>query len=264
VHKTLYTPTMIETFKTCTRAYDLAFLRTMPAPDKLGVVLKHFILRGLAEINKGKITTVQQVQKYMGQHWPLEKVGDNKDGSTKAFLFAYKTLTKYVNKPYASAQAKVVGVALKVRARVPHLQVYLEDTLDLVLWHPEEKSLEFVDFQIQPVKASDPAWPSASTLVKKYLAEKLQTRWPFERLSLITQRVGPQDHAPIPIEIDETIYRLHWFDIINTLAQIKSFENSEVPEDVADHNKRCRHCQIIEERYSDATYDAPLIVSMTA
>lgn len=264
MHRTLYTPTMIETFKTCTRAYDLAFLRAMPAPEKLGVVCKHFILRALAEINKGKITTVPQVQKYMGQHWPLEKVGDNKDGSTKAFLFAYKTLTKYVNKPYASAQAKVVGVALKVRARVPHLQIYLEDTLDLVLWHPEEKKLEFVDFQIQPVKASDPAWPSASTLVKKYLAEKLQTRWPFENLSLITQRVGPQDYAPLPVEIDETIYRLHWFDIVNTLAQIKAFENSEVPEDQADHNKRCRHCQIIAERYSDATYEAPPIVSMSA
>jgi hypothetical protein len=264
VHRTLYTPTMIETFKTCTHAYDLAFLQQMPEPEKLGVVCKQFILRTLAEINKGKISTVPHVQKYMGQNWPLEKIGGNKESSTKAFLFAYKALTRYVNKPYAAVDAKIVGVALKVRARIPHLRVYLEDTLDLVLWHPEQKTLEFVDFQIQPIKASDPAWPSTSTLVKKFLAERLQTRWPFEQLSLISQRVGLQDFAPVPIKIDETIYRLHWFDIVNTLEQIKAFENRDLPEDYADHSKRCRHCQILEDRYTNAIEESPPSVSMTA
>jgi hypothetical protein len=258
---------MIETFKTCSRAYNLAFLRGMSSPDKLGVVCKQFILRTLAEINKGKLATVPQVQKYMGANWPLEKAtnGHEKENLTKAFLFTYKTLTKYVTNPYAPANAKVVGVALKVRARVPHLRVYLEETLDLVLWYPDERKLELIDFQIQPVKACDPSWPTPSTLVKRFLAERLKTRWPFETLSLVTQRVGSQDFAPLPVKIDETTYRLHWLDIVTALEQMKIFESRDLPEDLTEHTKSCRYCQILEERQAKAPAIEPAFnISMTA
>jgi hypothetical protein len=238
----------------------------MPSTEKLGTICKQFILRTLAEINKGRIRTVPQVQKYMGSHWPLDKVSDgyDKESLTKAFLFTYKTLTKYVSKPYAPAGAKPVGVALKVRARVPHVRVYLEDTLDLVLWYPDEQKLEFVDFQIHPTRACDPAWPNASTLVKKFLAERLKTRWPFERLSLISQQVSPEDCAPLALKIDEPTYRLHWLDLVNTLEQIKIFESSELPDDYSNHSKTCRHCQILEDRYGAAAVSEALLVSMTA
>ncbi len=269
MHRTLYTPTMIETFKTCRRAYDMAFLKPMPMPDRLSVICKHFILRALGEINKGKITTVSQVQKYMGQNWPLDKVTDaqDKEMATKAFLFAYKTLTKYVSNPYSTEGAKVVGAALKVRARVPHVRVYLEDTLDLILWYPKEKKLEFVDFQIQPVRASDPAWPSASSLVKKFLAERLQTRWEFNELSLVTQRVGLQDFAPVQTKIEETIYRIHWPEIVENLEQMKAFEVSEKKEEeIRQHAGHCKHCKILENRirYAAEEDSQDLIISMSA
>ncbi len=267
MHRTLYTPAMIETFRTCRRAYDLAFLRTMPETEKLSVICKQVILRGLAEIHKGKICSVTNVQKFMGQNWPLDKASDqlkDKDHATKAFLYVYKTLSRYVAKPYASPEQKIVGVALKVRARVPHVRVYLEDTLDLILWSPEEKKLEFVDFQIQPVRAFDPAWPNSSVVVRKFLAERLQTRWQFDTLSLVTQRVGLQEYSPLRNNIEETTYRLHWSELVKTLEEIKAFEQVPPKEELMRQSAHCWHCETIENRIASAQDDEQFAISLTA
>lgn len=258
MHRTLFSPTMIETFRTCRRAYDLAFIKgvTSRNPERLVVVCKHFILRALAQINKGKITSVTQVQKYMGQNWPADTITEiicDKDYATRAFLHVYKTLLHYVDNPYIPKGAQVVGAALKVRARVPHLRVYVEDTLDLVLWYPDRRQLEFVDFQVQPAKAIDPAWPSADLLVKKFLAERLKTRWPFEWLAITSKRVAPYEVAALNLNIEETTYRLHWREIVKNLEQMKMFEASD-PKDYGVHpNGTCRHCQLLETRLSDDT-----------
>jgi hypothetical protein len=265
MHRTLYTPAMIETFRTCRRAYDLAFLRTIPETEKLSVICKQIILRGLAEINKGKICSVTHVQKFMGQNWPLDKASDqDKDHATKAFLYVYKTLSRYVSKPYTSSEQKIVGVALKVRARVPHVRVYLEDTLDLILWSPEEKKLEFVDFQIQPVRAFDPAWPNSSVIVRKFLAERLQTRWQFDTLSLVTQRVGLQEYSPLRNNIEETTYRLHWSELVKTLEEIKTFEQTPPKEELMRQTGHCWHCETIESRIASAYEDEQFAISLTA
>ena len=76
---------------------------------------------------------------------------------TKAFLYVYKTLLRYLSRTYRPTGSRVVGVALNIRARVPHVQVYIEDTFDLILWYPAERKLEFVDFTMQPLKAADPS-----------------------------------------------------------------------------------------------------------
>ena len=253
MHRTLFSPTMIETFRTCRRAYDLAFIQGAAEknPERLAVICKHFILRALAQINKGKITTITQVQKYMGQYWPLEAVtavGREKDQATRAFLHVYKTLLHYVDNPYKPEGAQVVGAALKVRARVPHVRVYVEDTLDLVLWYPERRQLEFVDFQIQQTKAFDPAWPSAELLVKKFLADRLKTRWPFEWLAITSQRVGASEYAPVNLNIEETTFRLHWRELVHNLEQLKEFESSEYKDYGSHPQGSCRHCQRLEGR----------------
>ncbi len=64
---------------------------------------------------------------------------------------------RYLAKPYRPAGSKVVGVALNVRARVPNVKVYIEDTFDLILWFQNEQRLEFVDFSLQPLKNFNPA-----------------------------------------------------------------------------------------------------------
>jgi hypothetical protein len=244
---------MIETFRTCRQAYDLAFIQgaAEKSPERLAVICKHFILRALAQINKGKITSVTQVQKYMGQHWPLEAVTAvvrEKDQATRAFLHVYKTLLHYVDHPYKPEGAMVVGAALKVRARIPHVRVYVEDTLDLVLWYPDKRQLEFVDFQIQQPKAFDPSWPSAELLVKKFLADRLKTRWPFERLAITSQRVGASEYAPVNLTIEETIYRLHWRELVKDVEQMKEFETSEYKDYAGHPQGNCRHCQSLEGR----------------
>src|SRR5262245_60113747 len=140
MHRTLFTPSMIETFRLCKRAYELAFVRYANRSYQMrpSVLCKQFVLRALADINRGKMVSVHQVQKFMGQHWPIDKLNDQageKDNATKAFLYAYKTLNRYVSNPYKPNGAEVVAVALKVRARIAHVRVYVEDTIDLVLWY---------------------------------------------------------------------------------------------------------------------------------
>lgn len=253
MHRTLYCPDMIETFRTCRRAYELAYMgeSSCQGPDKLAVICKHFILRALAQINKGRIATIPQVQKYMGQHWPADKMSEvalDKEMAARAFLHVYKTLLRYVGTPYCTPGAKIVGVALKVRARVPHVRVYVEDTLDLVLWYPAEQKLEFVDFQIQAPKTFDPAWPSTALLVKKFLAERLQTRWPFETLSIVSQRVGVNEYTPVRMNIEETTYRLHWSEVVRNLEEIKEFESQEPKEYGVHPAGSCHHCKVLETR----------------
>lgn len=269
MHRTLFTPAMIETFRSCKRAYELASLKFTNggAPVRASVICKKFILRALAEINRGKLESVNQVQKYMGQNWPTEKLEDQigeKEKATRAFLFAYKSLIKYASKPYKPRNAEVAAVALKVRARIATVRVYVEDTLDLVLWHPDEKRLEIVDFQLQPLKPFDPAWPSSSVLVKYYLAEKLKTRWPFEKLTLTTYRIGTQSFQPICINVEESIYKLHWAELVKTLDEMKDDKSGA---SACTHQAKgsCRYCSnLVSEKMNNTANDAEASFRLSA
>lgn len=224
--RTLFTPPMIETFRVCRRAYQLAFFQTSESQEgkSAGAVCKRFILKALAEVNRGRLTTVHHIQKFLGLHWPADNI--NQEECVKAFLFTYKTLINYVCRPYRPEGAQVVGVALKVRARIPHDRAYVEDTLDLIVWHPKERRLELVDFHIHPLKALDEAWPSTSLLVKQFLADRLRVRWPFEKLTFTFCRVSPQGFTTASVAADEVLYRAHWPSVVATIEEMKSFESS--------------------------------------
>jgi hypothetical protein len=240
---------MIETFNSCKKAYQIAFEKFSNGPTQAtpSVICKKFMLRTLSEINRGRLSTVNQVQKYMGQHWPVEKLEEQvtqKDKTTRAFLFAYKSLIRYVGRPYCPADSYVVSVALKVRARIAHVRVYVEDTMDLVLWYPDEKRLEIVDFQLHPLKPVDPSWPSPALLVKYFLAEKLKTRWPFEKLTITQYRIGVQDYQPLSINLEESLFRVHWDELVKTIDEMK--ERSAHPLTCAmDEKGSCAHCQAL-------------------
>ncbi len=264
MHRTLFSPTMIETFRACSRAYQIAFIKeaSFYEQEKLSVICKQFILRAVAQINRGKLRTASQVQKYMGQYWPSDKLNGlscDRDILAKAFFFVYKTLLRYVANPYTPGGATAVGAALKVRARVPHVRVYIEDTLDLVLWYPDIRKLELVDFQIQPIKAFDPAWPSSSFLIKKFLAEKLQTRWPFEELAITRQRIGTEDFAPVSLNIEESTYRLHWAELVKNLEEMRDLENGGGSNFLEQHHGNCRFCEALQSRrYEIEAEGAPI------
>lgn len=254
MQKTLYTPTMIDTFRACRRAYALAFLQENIETESLSFICKQFLLRALAQINKGRITTVSQLQKYIGQYWPAHQLGSasDKEAVTKAFLYVYKSLLRYLAKPYRPAGSRVVGVALNVRARVPNVKVYIEDTFDLVLWYQKEKRLEFVEFTMQPLKNFDPAWPSTEVLVKKYLAEKLHTRWPYQSFSVRYERIGLQDYPPVTVKPEESIFRLHWAELVKSLHEMQTLEKQEmenaINRQIIKEPHNCRHCEIISSR----------------
>jgi hypothetical protein len=140
----------------------------------------------------------------------------------------------------------------------------VEDTLDLVLWHPDEKRLEIVDFQLQPLKPFDPAWPSSSVLVKYYLAEKLKTRWQFEKLTLTTYRVGTQSFQPICINVEESIYKLHWAELVKTLDEMKD-EKSENSTCALHAKGSCRYCNnLVSETVNDKPVDVDASFRLSA
>lgn len=250
MHRTLFTPSMVEAFRTCKTAYKIGQTHyaegTNTVKGRLKSLTRRFILRGLAEINRGRLETINQVQKYMGQQWPvdiLSTAAQDRDKNTRAFLFAYKTLTRYVGKPYRPEGSEIVGVAQKVRARVPHVRVYVEDTMDLMLWYPNEKRLELVDYQLTPIAHYDPRWPSATILVKQYLAERLKMRFPYERVTLTFFRAGTKEHQPVSLTLDESIFALHWSELVKTLETMR--EGSETHSECSE---ACRHCEAETEQ----------------
>lgn len=246
--RTLFTPPMIETFRVCRRAYQMAFLK--PGTEKLttSALCKRFLIKALGEINRGRIVSIQQAQKFLGQHWPADKfnVGVTKDDAQheniQAFRFVYRALTNYVGKPYKPDGATVGAVNLRVRARIPHTRIYLEDSFDLILWHPNQRRLELVDFHLHPLKPFDAAWPSATFLVKHFLAERLRTRWPFDKLTITFCQVKQESLTTTSVDIDEGVYRLHWPALFNTLEQMKD------PQDFAPHrSEACKQCHFLAD-----------------
>ncbi len=257
MHRTLFTPSMVEAFQICKKAYRIGQEQYAEGSNsvrgRLKSLTRRFVLRGLAEINRGRLCTINQVQKYMGQQWPVDVLSTDakdRDNNTRAFLFAYKALTRYVGKPYRPEGSEIVGVAQKVRARVPHLRVYVEDTMDLMLWYPHEKRLELVDYQMTAIAHYDPRWPSATILVKQYLAERLKMRFPYERVTLTFVRAGAKEHQPVSLTLDESIFALHWSELVKTLETMKegSAESSDSESKCKDN---CRHCHNAVEQKGD-------------
>jgi hypothetical protein len=251
MHRTLFTPSMVETFRACKRAYEMAFSRYAngSANATAAAICRRFILKGIAEINRSRLTNVHQVQKFMGQNWPVDKLAEqfgDKESNTKAFLFAYKTLTRYINQQYRPEGAEVAAVALKLRARVAHVRVYVEDTIDLVLWYPEQQVLEFVDFQTQPLKQLDAAWPSADMLFKQHLAERLKIRWPFEKLLMTSCRVSAQEISSATVSLDDSsTYRVHWQDMLKTLDEMKQPPDKEARQCACGAPENCKYCSAL-------------------
>jgi hypothetical protein len=245
--RTLFSPPMIETFKQCRRAYQFAFGSSQVDKIRLSTLCKRFLLRALSEIHRGRVANLPQVQKYLGQHWPTEKLasegdGDQQEKAVQAFRFVYRVLTQYISAPYKPRGSEIAAVNQKVRARVPHLKVYLEETLDLILWHPERAMLEIVDFHLHPLKPFDPAWPTPSLLVRYYLAQRLKARWPFQKLVFTFCRLQTEGVVPVTIEIEESVFRLHWPELLKTLDQMKN------PDDYAPHRSPlCKRCQFLSE-----------------
>lgn len=257
--KTLFTAPMIETFNVCRRAYKFAFGQgSQPVEvSKSSSVCKRFLLKALAEVNRGRITTVQQVQKFMGQNWPADKLSN--DEAVKAFLFSYKALIGYLQSPYKPQGAEVVGVDLKIRARIPHDKVYVEDTFDVILWHPQERKLEFVDYHLHPLKPFNHAWPTPSILVKQFLAERLHSRWPFEKLCLTFCRISPEGSTLTSVNLEESLYKVHWPELLKVIEEMKC------PSDYHPHrNTHCNRCTFLSQCRSMSAEDPAVPVTRTA
>jgi hypothetical protein len=247
--RTLFSPAMIDTFRACKRAYEAAQACYSAQPSKKSVAsaCRQFLRKGIAEINRGKITNPNEVQTFMGKHWPLEHVeksGADPDSVARAFLYCYKTLMAYARSPYRPAGAEVVAVALKARSRVAHVRVYLEDTFDLILWYPERKQLEIVEYQLRSKRHFSSSWPSVSALVKRFLCERLRVRWPFETISLTTVKIGATSATASNTILDEAVYRLHFEEIVKDLESMKS------PTDRGQHaaGDNCKFCESLSHR----------------
>lgn len=251
--RTLFSPSMIDTFRACKRAFELALsnyaassLSSSTTTTKRSVpsLCRQFIRKGIAEINRGRVTTPGDVQTFMGRHWPLEQVessGADSDSIAKAFLFCYKTLMSYARAPYRPANAEVVAVALKARSRVAHVRVYLEDTFDLILWYPQTRHLEIVEYQLRANRKFSSAWPTNSALVKRFLCERLRVRWPFETISLTSIEMHTKGMSATNIEIHDAVYKAHFEEIVNDLQNMKS------PADRGQHSadEHCNYCQAL-------------------
>jgi hypothetical protein len=191
------------------------------------------------------VTNINQVQIFLGQYWPLEKLerlNPNKDHLARAFLYSYKTLHGYVRKPYLPGASAVAAVALRVRARVPESRVYVEDTFDMVLWNPHTRHLELVEYQTKPIRHVNPLHPPASVLIKQFLCRRLKTRWPFETLALTTIKIGPQAMQRHKVLLDESVFALNWHCVVKDLQLMKERVEAE-PHKPGDD---CKYCDALE------------------
>lgn len=241
--RTLFTPAMIETFRVCRRAYELAFLRARDEScTKLNTLCKRFLLKAVAEVNRGRIKNLPEAQRFIGQHWNALRIETNtseqvQNKSIQAFRFAYRALSSYVLQPYRPEASELVAVNTTMRARVSQAAVYVEDVFDLILWHPEQNTLEIVDYHLNPLKSFDPAWPPPSILIKQFLCEKLRARLPFQKIRLTFIQLQSQQQHIRSIELDESVFRLHWTEIVQTLTEMKSAK--EFPPHTSEVCKRC-------------------------
>lgn len=244
MERTLFSPSMIETFRVCKKAYWLAFMPSTPRRSPATIV-KGFLLHGLAEINKGKITSQSQIQKFMGQHWPIDELNDQvggRDSATRAFLNTYKVLAKYLAHPYKPMGSEIVAVNTKVRSRLPGAKTYLEDTFDLLLWYPQEKRLEIVIFHLKALKTETPAWPSPSTLVRQYLTERLKLRWPFQKLTLTMHKIGLTENTISSRTLEEAPFQAHFPELVKSIEEMAGLQEEPSHED-----PRCPYCVPLEK-----------------
>ena len=241
--RTLFTAPMIETFRACKRAYKLAFVdRLEGGSASTSWLCKRFILKALTEVHRCRLNNLPQVQKYLGQHWPAQKMATDGDPTAQErciqmFRFVYRVLSSYVMRPYKPEGAEVGAVSLKMRARVPHKKVYLEDTFDLVLWHPDKRQLELVDFHLHPLKPFDPAWPAPSLLVRHFLAQRLKMRWPFESLIFTFCRLQTDSMSIASLELSDGVMAVHWPELLSTIDQMNA--ENDFPAHQTDLCKRC-------------------------
>lgn len=262
---TLFSPFMLDTFKACKRAYSLARERfsDRSRPQSLASLCKQFVLRGVSEINKGKIQNNNQLQIFIGQHWPvdkLEKAGFGQDQIARSFLYVYKTLLHYVRCPYIPDGAEVVASAQRVRARVPQVRVYLEDTFDLILWYPERRHLEIVDFRLKLPQEILKCDPLPSNLARQFLASKLRSRWPYQTLSSTTCKITPKGIYVSEKDLPEDQFNNNWDNIVRDLQEMKT------PSQPAAHKngEDCFFCEVLDSQSVASTGDSDDHLSLSA
>lgn len=246
--RTLFFPFMLDTYKACKRAYELARTRLATQPEKrsLASICKQFVRKGIGQINKGKIQNNNQLQIFIGQHWPvekLEKCGFTQDQIARSFLYTYKTLLHYLRCPYVPADAQVVATAQKVRSKVHRAGVYIEDTFDLVLWYPEKQHLEIVDFRLKLPHRVSNQHPIPSLLARHFLANKLRVRWPFRTLSVSTIKVTPKALHVSEMDLPEETFNNNWDEIVRDLEKMKS----PLDLDAQCSHDNCSFCSMLNE-----------------
>ena len=255
--RTLFFPFMLDTYKACRRAYKLAqkkFSSRNQAGSNsrsLSSICKQFVRKGVSEINRGKIRNNNQLQLFIGQHWPveeLEKHGFSQDQIARSFLYVYKTLLYYVRCPYIPEDAEVVASGQKVRAKVHQARVYIEDTIELILWYPEKQHLEIVDFRLQLPQKVLLKQPRPSHLARHFLANKLKIRWPFKTLSITTIKLTPKGMYSNEIELLEDTFNNNWDDIVRDLQDMKTPSSNEEEEGEEPHKRsdNCSFCMALD------------------
>lgn len=226
--RTLFSPAMIQTYQKCKKLYELKYMKTPVGEGvKLSTITKRILKKGFAEVHRGQITTVPQAQQWIGQHWPnLDSKADPSEpfegGIINSFRFALRVLTAYAVRPYEPAASQIAAVNIKLRARIPHSNTYIEDVFDLVLWHPHEETLEIVDYHISALQVRDEAWPPADILIKQFLVQKIHSRYPFKRIKMTFGRFMPSGMQYKSFMLDDALFRLHWPEIERTIEEMKS------------------------------------------
>ncbi|MBZ0188302.1 MAG: hypothetical protein K8F91_18775 [Candidatus Obscuribacterales bacterium] len=241
--RTLFSPFMIDTYRACPRAFEIAlkYFDDENRARSIASVCKQFVRKAAADVNKGRVTSANQLQTFIGKHWPLdkmEKFGYDQDQIAKAFLYTYKTLSRYVSQPYRPGEAEVAAVAVKIRARVPHVRVYLEDTFDLLLWYPHRAHLEIVDFELFDRPAQTRQWPSASMVARQFLANKLKGRCPYRTISFTTLKLGPKGFQASSVSLDDETFASNFDKLIEDIEAMRAPSKTE-PHASGDF---CRYC----------------------
>jgi hypothetical protein len=67
-------------------------------------------------------------------------------------------------------------------------------------------------------------------------------RWPYEKLQLTFCKISPQGFTQTSYTLDESLYKLHWPDLLKTIEEMKD------PGDYQPHKgDHCARCQFLQQ-----------------
>jgi len=100
-----------------------------------------------------------------------------------------------------------------------------------------------------------PTGPAPAVSIKQYLAERLKSRWLFEKLAFTQVRLGIQGIQTETTILENSIFKMHWPEVLKMLDEMKIADSSY--QKFQNHNEHCQPCKILESNSAGRYIKSP-------